>query len=205
MSEALSNKIFRSAKVDLLEIRLIRSIYKMIKTTNIEGLLIVEGGDTFGDDRGFFREPFRRNEFEEALGKPWVHVQENHAFSKKNVLRGIHVAPWDKFIYVPYGEVLAVIVDVRKNSPTFKEVFKMKIGKDNLVKLFIPAGLGNSYLILSDEAVYEYQVNQYYSAGMEHGIAYDDPELGIDWGIDDPLLSDKDKQNMSLKDYLSSL
>ncbi len=176
----------------------------MIKTTNIEGLLIVEGGQTFEDDRGFFREPFRRNEFEEALGKLWVHVQENQAYSKKNVLRGIHVAPWDKFIYVPFGEVLVVIVDLRKDSPTFKEIFKMKIGTSNKVKLFIPAGLGNSYLILSEEAVYEYQVNQYYSAGMEHGVAYNDPDLAIDWEAENPILSEKDQQNMSLKEYLRS-
>ena len=122
----------------------------MIQKTNIEGLLIVEGGKTFEDDRGFFREPFRRNEFVEALGYPWVHVQENHAFSKKDVLRGIHIAPWDKFIYCPYGEVVSIVVDVRPHSKTFKQVFKMQIGFSNKVKLFIPEGLGNSYGILSD-------------------------------------------------------
>lgn len=181
----------------------------MIKKTNIEGLLIVEGGQTFEDDRGFFREPFRRNEFEEALGKPWIHVQENQAYSKKDVLRGIHVAPWDKFIYVPYGEVLSVIVDLRKDSPTFRQIFKMQIGfsnehssSANKVKLFIPAGLGNSYLILSSEAVYEYQVNQYYSPGIEQGIAWNDPELGIEWPVSEPILSEKDKKNPSLKEYL---
>lgn len=174
----------------------------MIQKTNIEGLLIVEGGQTFSDDRGFFREPFRRNEFEEALGHEWVHVQENHAFSTKNVLRGIHVAPWDKFIYCPYGEVLVVIVDVRKDSPTFKQVFKLQIGFSNKVKLFIPKGLGNSYLILSEEAVYEYQVNEYYAAGAEKGIAWNDPELAIDWPIKDPILSEKDQHNMSFKEYL---
>lgn len=177
---------------------------KMIKQTNIEGLLIVEGGQTFSDDRGFFREPFRRNEFEEAIGKPWVHVQENHAYSKKDVLRGIHAAPWDKFIYVPYGEVLAVVVDLRPNSPTFKQVFKMQIGASNRVKLFIPEGLGNSYLILSEEAVYEYQVNKYYEAGAEKGIAWNDPDLKIDWPIQTPILSEKDKNNLSFADFLKT-
>ncbi len=177
----------------------------MIKTTNINGLLIVEGGKTFEDERGFFREPFRRNEFVEALGYPWVHVQENHAFSKKGVLRGIHIAPWDKFIYCPYGEVMVVIVDVRPHSKTFKEIFKMQIGFSNKVKLFIPEGLGNSYVILSDEAVYEYQVNKYYEPGAEKGIAYNDPELNIDWGIENPILSEKDQKNMSFKEYIESL
>lgn len=175
----------------------------MIQKTNIEGLLVVEGGRTFEDDRGFFREPFRRNEFEEALEKPWVHVQENHAFSKKDVLRGIHIAPWDKFIYVPYGEILSVIIDLRKDSPTFKKVFKMQIGTTNKVKLFIPAGLGNSYLIISEEAVYEYQVNQYYSAGMEKGVLWNDPELAIEWPVENPVLSEKDQKNPSLKDYFA--
>ncbi len=176
----------------------------MIKKTNIEGLLIIEGGQTFEDERGFFREPFRRDEFEESLGKSWVHVQENHAFSKKDVLRGIHVAPWDKFVYVPYGEVLSVIVDVRKDSSTFKQVFKMQFGLSNKVKLFIPAGLGNSYLILSEVAVYEYQVNQYYSPGAEKGIAWNDPELGITWPIQTPILSEKDSHNPGIDDYLKN-
>lgn len=177
----------------------------MIQKTNIEGLLIVEGGKTFEDERGFFREPFRRNEFEEALGKSWVHVQENHAYSKKNVLRGIHIAPWDKFIYVPFGEVVSIVVDVRPDSPTFKQVFKMQIGFSNKVKLFIPKGLGNSYVILSEEAVYEYQVNEYYAAGAEKGIAWDDPELAIEWGVENPVLSEKDTKNMSFKEYLETL
>lgn len=176
----------------------------MIRKTNIEGLLIVEGGRTFEDDRGFFREPFRRDEFEEALSKSWIHVQENQAYSKKDVLRGIHVAPWDKFIYVPYGEVLSVIVDLRKGSPTFKQIFKMQIGFSNKVKLFIPAGLGNSYLILSEEAVYEYQVNKYYQSGVEKGVAWNDPELNIKWPVEKPMLSEKDKNNPSFNDYLKS-
>jgi dTDP-4-dehydrorhamnose 3,5-epimerase len=177
----------------------------MIQKTNIEGLLIIEGGQTFSDDRGFFREPFRRDEFEQSLGKSWVHVQENHAYSKKDVLRGIHIAPWDKMIYVSYGEVLCVIVDLRKDSPTFKQIFKIILGKDNKFKLFIPKGLGNSYLILSDEAVYEYQVNEYYAPGMEKGIAWDDPDLNIDWPNEDPILSEKDKNNPSLAEFLESI
>lgn len=177
----------------------------MIQKTKLEGLLIIEGGHTFSDDRGFFREPFRRDEFEEALGKSWVHVQENHAFSKKDVLRGIHIAPWDKMIYVPYGRVLAVLVDLHKDSPTFKQHQAIEIGDGNRVKLFIPAGFGNSYLILSDEAVYEYQVNKYYTAGAEKGVTWDDPELNIEWPIENPILSEKDKNNPSLKEFLETL
>lgn len=177
----------------------------MIRKTNIEGLLVVEGGQTFEDFRGFFREPFRRDEFERVLGKPWVHVQENHAYSKKDVLRGIHVAPWDKFIYVPYGEVLSVIVDLRKDSPSFKQIFKMQIGFSKKVKLFIPTGLGNSYLILSEEAVYEYQVNEYFQSGVEKAVLWNDQELGIEWPIKNPILSEKDRNNPSFNEYLKNL
>jgi dTDP-4-dehydrorhamnose 3,5-epimerase len=175
----------------------------MIQKTKLEGLLIIEGGQTFEDERGYFRETFKRDEFEEVLGKPWVHVQENHAMSYKNVLRGIHAAPWDKLIYVPFGRVLAVIVDLRKDSPTFKQYEAIEIGDNNRVKLFIPTGLGNSYIILSDEAIYEYQVNQYYEPGVEKGIAWNDPDLAIDWPVKDPILSEKDQNNPSLNEFLA--
>lgn len=177
----------------------------MIKTTDIPGILIIEGGQTFGDERGFFREPWRRNEFEEALGKPWVHVQENHAFSRKDVLRGIHIAPWDKMIYVPYGKVFIALVDLRKDSETFGKHITLEIGDSNRVKVFMPAGIGNSYLILSEEAVYEYQVNEYYKAGEETGVMWNDSEIGIEWPVKEPILSDKDKVNPSLSEYKESL
>lgn len=177
----------------------------MIKTTDIPGILIIEGGQTFGDDRGFFREPWRRNEFEEAYGKEWKHVQENHAFSKKDVLRGIHIAPWNKMIYVPFGRVFIALVDLRKDSPTFGKHITLELGDQNRVKVFMPAGIGNSYLILSEEAVYEYQVDQYYQAGVEKGVMWNDPEIGIEWPVEDPILSDKDQKNPSLKEYKESL
>lgn len=177
----------------------------MIKQTDIPGILIVEGGPTHGDDRGFFREPWRRNEFEEALGKPWQHVQENHAFSKKDVLRGIHIAPWSKMIYVPYGRVFIALVDLRKDSPTFGKHITLEIGDNNRVKVYMPPGIGNSYLILSDEAVYEYQVDDYYRAGAETGVMWNDPEIGIEWPVENPLLSEKDTKNPSLQEYRDSL
>lgn len=106
---------------------------------------------------------------------------------------------------MPFGEVLSVIVDLRKDSATFKQVFKMQIGSSRKVKLFIPAGLGNSYLILSSEAVYEYQVNKYYIPGAEKGIAWNDPVLALDWPISNPILSPKDTNNPSLKEFLETL
>jgi dTDP-4-dehydrorhamnose 3,5-epimerase len=134
-----------------------------------------------------------------------VHVQENHAFSKKGVLRGIHIAPWDKMIYVPYGRAFIALVDLRKDSPTFGKHISLEIGDNNRVKVFMPAGIGNSYLILSDEAVYEYQVNEYYKLGAETGVMWNDPEIGIEWPVENPILSDKDQKNPTLKEYKDSL
>lgn len=178
---------------------------KLVKQVDIEGILIIEGGQSFEDERGFFRESWKRNEFEEALGKSWMHVQENHAYSKKSVLRGIHIAPWDKLIYVPFGRVFIALVDLRKDSLTFGKYVSMEIGDNNRVKIFMPAGIGNSYLILSDEAVYEYQVNKYFEPGHEIGVMWNDSEIGIEWPIEEPLLSEKDQQNLSLKEYKDSL
>lgn len=181
-------------------------IIQMIQKTKIPGLLIVSGGETFEDERGFFRETFRRDELEGAIGKQWIHVQENHAFSKKDVLRGIHVAPWDKLIYVPSGKVLSVVVDLRKDSPTFKQYEAIEIGDQNRVKLFISAGLGNSYLILSEDgATYEYQVNKYYAFGQEKAVAWNDSELAIRWPLENPILSEKDQKNPSFEEFLKEL
>lgn len=175
----------------------------MISDTDIEGVFLITGGETFRDERGFFRESFKRNEFEEKLGKSWLHVQENHSLSKQNVLRGIHVAPWSKMVYCPYGRVLSILIDFRTDSPTFKRIYKLELGNNNLVKLFIPPLVGNSYLVLSEVAVYEYQVDRYFEKGLEQGVRWNDADLGIDWPIDTPVLSQKDQNNLTLKEYLA--
>lgn len=163
-----------------------------ITKTEIEGVLIVDIPAHI-DERGFFKETFRKNELEEILGKQINFVQENHARSKKGVLRGIHVAPWSKFFYCVKGSVQHVVVDLRKDSPTFGKYISNIIGDGNQVKVFIPAGCGNSYLILSDEADVIYLTDDYYSPGKEFGVSWNDPELSINWEIKEPVLSEKDQ------------
>lgn len=179
----------------------------MIQKTDIEGLLVQIPGPLFSDDRGSFRETWHRDELEQAIGGKWEHVQENQALSKKGVLRGIHIAPWNKFVYVSSGEVVAVIVDLRPSSPTFKKYQKFILSQENGNRLFIPAGCGNSYYVMSDKLIYEYQVDKYYGTSkeqgiVERGVAWNDPELGIDWPDKNPLLSEKDQHNPTLQAFL---
>lgn len=168
------------------------------------GLFLIKR-QTFSDDRGFFREPVRLKELNEAIGEAFEVVQMNHARSIKNVLRGIHVAPWNKLIYVPRGKVRSVLVDLRVDSPNFGKFESYEIGDENKTSIFVPKGFGNSYLVLSEEVDYIYLTDMEWSPGLEKSIAWDDPDLNIEWGINDPDLSDKDKENPSLESFKSSL
>jgi len=179
----------------------------MIQKTDIEGLLLQTPGQRFSDDRGFFQETWHRDELDELLDKEWKHVQENQAISKKGVLRGIHVAPWNKLIHISSGEVFSVIVDLRPNSPTFKKHQSFTLSQENANRLFVPAGCGNAYYVVSDEVVYEYQVDKYYFPSKEQGViersvVWNDSELAIDWPDKEPLLSEKDQQNPTLQEFL---
>jgi dTDP-4-dehydrorhamnose 3,5-epimerase len=170
-----------------------------ITKTSLEGIFQIQR-PTIGDDRGFFREPVRIRELEEASGTPFKVVQMNHARSIKNTLRGIHIAPWNKLIYVPRGKVQAVIVDLREDSATFGKYESFIIGDDNKSSIFIPKGFGNSYLVLSDEADYTYLTDQEWEPGKEYGVMWNDPDLAIKWELTgEPLVSEKDQQNPSFK------
>src|SRR3990167_2148900 len=115
-----------------------------ILQTSLQGVLLINR-PTFSDERGFFREPARIKEIEEASGVSFNIAQMNHARSSKNTLRGIHVAPWNKLIYVTSGNVKIVVIDFRQNSATFGKYESFVIGDDNKSSIFIPAGFGNSY------------------------------------------------------------
>jgi len=170
-----------------------------IKTFEIEGLLEINR-PSFSDNRGFFKETVRIPHVNALLSEEFKVVQVNHARSEKNSLRGIHIAPWNKLIYVPRGKVQSVIVDLRKDSKTFRKHQSFIIGEDNRASLFVPKGCGNSYLVLSSEADYTYLTDQEWVPNLEYGISWDDPDLGIEWKIDgDVVLSEKDKENPSFK------
>lgn len=170
-----------------------------IKKTEIEGVLVINR-PTFTDERGFFKETFRLNELEEVSGQEFKIVQQNHSRSEKGTLRGVHIASWNKLVYCTRGEVFEVIVDLRKDSTTFGKHFSLEIGEKNKVMIFIPKGLGNAFQVLSDEADYTYLTDDYWQAGKELAVAWDDKNLNIDWRIKPPVLSDKDKDNPSVRE-----
>lgn len=150
----------------------------------------------FSDERGFFKEVVRIDNIKKTLGEDFVIKQVNHSRSNKNTLRGIHVAPWNKLIYVVAGKVQAVIVDFRKNSDTFGKYISVVLGEENKSCIFIPKYLGNSYLVLSESADYVYLTDQEWAPNKEKGVAWNDPSININWMIKStPLLSEKDKNN----------
>ncbi len=157
----------------------------------------------FGDDRGFFFESFNQNQFEAAVGKQVTFVQDNHSRSAKNVLRGLHYQikqPQGKLVRVTAGEVFDVAVDIRKSSPTFGKWVGEILSADNKKQLWVPEGFAHGFVVLSDTAEFLYKTTNYYEPEFERCIAWNDPNLGIDWGIkDEPLISDKDKQGMAFK------
>lgn len=170
-----------------------------IQKTEIEGVLIINR-PVFPDDRGFFHEVFRKNELEEAIGSPFEIVQQNHSRSVKNTLRGIHVAPWSKLVYVSKGSVQGIIVDLRDDSPTFKKWISISLGEETNSAVFIPPGCGNGFLALSMEADYSYLVTDYWVPGKEFGILWNDTDLNIKWQTDSPILSDKDRNSFTFKE-----
>jgi dTDP-4-dehydrorhamnose 3,5-epimerase len=179
------------------------AIKSKIETTEIKGVLIISR-DTFEDDRGFFRETFRLNDLEEALQQKFNIVQQNHSRSVKGTLRGIHIAPWNKLVYCVSGSVQEVIVDLRVGSASFGKHISINIGEDQKFAVFIPKGCGNAFQVTSDRTDYTYLTDDYWEAGKELAIAWDDPDLKIDWQIKSPKLSEKDKQNLTLKEYLKN-
>jgi len=167
------------------------------KTFPIKGLLQISP-PIFEDERGFFKEIVRFNEIEKVLGKQFLAKQVNHARSIKNTLRGIHIAPWNKIIYVMRGKIQVVVVDCREDSPTFGKYESVILGDENRSCVFIPAGCGNSYLALSDEANYVYMTDQEWIPNKEKDIVWNDRDLKIDWQLEkEPFLSERDRKARS--------
>jgi len=171
-----------------------------ITKTELPGVFIIER-PTFPDGRGFFRESFRLSDLEAQFGASIAFVQANHSRSIKNTLRGIHIAPWHKLINVTSGEVQAVIADLRPDSPTFGKYFSANLGDSNRCSIFIPAGCGNAFAVISEApADYTYLTTDYWAAGKEHSVRFDDPDLAIKWQVSQPFVSDRDKANPSVRE-----
>jgi dTDP-4-dehydrorhamnose 3,5-epimerase len=172
-----------------------------VERTSIEGLLVVRS-ETFTDERGFFRQTHVLSELEEALGRPVRFVQGNHARSRPGVIRGFHAEPWDKLVYVARGRVFAAIADVRPESPTFGEVATFDLGDEpgERVRLFVADGLANAYAVVGEnEADYLYDVSAEWTPADKRAVAWDDPDLAVRWPLADPVVSDADTDNQTLR------
>ncbi len=165
--------------------------------TDIEGVLIVEP-TVYGDARGYFMESFSERDFEAATGLNVKFVQDNESRSKGGVLRGLHFQrePYAqaKLVRVVQGRVLDVAVDIRPGSATFGKYVAVELSAENHRQLFIPKGFAHGYVVLEEDTVFQYKCDEYYHPESEDGIAWNDPEIGIEWGVEESeiILSPKD-------------
>lgn len=170
--------------------------------TNIPEVIIFEP-KVFGDDRGFFLESFNQQVFSNATCLNVNFVQDNHSRSAKNVLRGLHYQieqPQGKLVRVTQGEVFDVAVDMRKSSTTFGKWVGTHLSAENKHQMWVPAGFAHGFLVLSEYAEFLYKTTEFYAPQHECCVAWNDPEIGIEWPLIDvePLLSGKDKLGLSL-------
>ena len=172
--------------------------------TDIEGVVIIEP-KVFGDDRGYFFESFSQPRFYELV-RPVKFVQDNESKSKYGVLRGLHFQTGQhaqsKLVRVVKGRVLDVAVDIRKGSPTYGKYVAVELTEDNHRQFFVPRGFAHGFAVLSEEAIFQYKCDNLYAPESEGAIIWNDPEIGIDWGLaaEDVVLSPKDMCHPMLKD-----
>lgn len=173
--------------------------------TDIEGVLIVEP-TVHGDERGYFMESFSERDFEAATGLNVRFVQDNESSSRRGVLRGLHFQrePYAqaKLVRVVQGMVLDVAVDIRPGSATFGKYVAVELSADNHRQLFIPKGFAHGYVVLEEDTVFQYKCDEYYHPESEDGIAWNDPEIGIEWGVEESeiILSEKDTNRKLLRE-----
>lgn len=177
--------------------------------TDIDGLVVIEPR-VFGDSRGYFFESFSERDFKREVADVDF-VQDNESKSSYGVVRGLHFQrpPYAqaKLVRVVKGKVLDVAVDLRKGSPTFGHHVAVELSEDNHRQMFIPRGFAHGFSVLSDEVIFQYKCDNFYAPQSEGAVAWDDPDLDIDWRIpaDKALLSDKDMKHPRLKDILGEL
>ncbi len=173
--------------------------------TKVDGAVIIEP-KVFGDNRGFFLETFQAERYRELAGIDLAFVQDNHSRSSKGVLRGLHfqkTKAQGKLVRVVSGEVFDVAVDIRKGSPTFGAWAGVILSEDNKKQFWVPPGLAHGFVTLSDTADFEYKCTDYYDPSDEGCLIWNDPQVGIEWPIDDPKLSEKDALGNSFQELFS--
>ena len=170
--------------------------------TNIPDVIIIEP-TVHGDDRGYFVETFRADKLEAFLGFKLNFGQDNESKSSRGVLRGLHYQlpphAQSKLVRVIQGRVLDVAVDIRRNSPTFGQHVAVELSADNKKQMFVPRGFAHGFIVLENDTIFAYKVDNYYSPKCDRGIAFDDPALNIDWILNNSEL------NLSAKDKVQPL
>jgi dTDP-4-dehydrorhamnose 3,5-epimerase len=170
------------------------------------GAVAVIKQELFKDQRGFFTEVFREDQFKE-MGLPHRFVQDNHSGSVKGVTRGLHFQwepPMGKLMRVTKGEAFLVAVDIRKGSPTLGRWFGKIANEDDKIQIWAPANFARGFCVLSDYAEIQYKVSGMYNSRSESGIRWNDPEIGIEWPVKNPILSEKDTNARTLNEWLNS-
>ena len=171
---------------------------------DIEGLYVIEP-TVFKDERGYFVETYNQNDMKEA-GLDMVFVQDNQSMSTRGVLRGLHFQkqfPQGKLVRVVRGKVFDVAVDLRSDSKTYRKWFGVELSAENMKQFYIPEGFAHGFLVLSDEAEFCYKCTDFYHPGDEGGLAWNDPEIGVEWPLEegvDLIISEKDQKWKGLKD-----
>jgi len=166
--------------------------------TSLPGVLLIEP-DVYGDERGYFLETYNQQSFEKHV--PDVFVQDNHSLSAQGILRGLHAQnphQQGKLVRVSRGEVFDVAVDIRTGSPSFGQWYGTNLSAENFLQMYIPAGFAHGFCVLSDSAEFQYKCTDTYHPEDEMVIAWNDPEINIDWPVSDPVLSNRDQQGHSL-------
>lgn len=183
-----------------------RLLVMQFSETRLAGVLIIEP-DVYRDSRGFFLERYNQSTYAGFPGLDVAFVQDNHSSSKRGVLRGLHLQrrhPQGKLVSAVRGAVWDVAVDIEPQSPTFRRWVGVELNEDNHRQLYIPPGYAHGFCVLSEQADVFYKCTQFRHADDEYGILWNDPDLAIDWPVDEPVLSDKDAANPGLAEYLQA-
>jgi len=177
------------------------------KEAPLEGIKIIKPS-VFEDQRGFFFESYNRKDYKKILGKNISFVQDNQSKSKKNVLRGLHFQikkPQGKLIRVLKGKILDVVVDLRKDSKSFSNSYSIFLTEESKEQLWVPPGFAHGFLVMSEYAEVSYKTTDYWYPEYEKTLVWNDPNVSVDWPINNPLLSEKDSNGLSLSELESIL
>ena len=176
-----------------------------IKQTKLPGVLVIKPA-VFGDSRGLFKETYnKRRYFEAGIDMPFV--QDNYSVSQKKVIRGLHIQvkkPQGKLVWCSEGSVLDVVADINPKSATFGQHICVELSDDNHLQLWVPPGFAHGFCVLSPLAKFQYKCTEFYDPKDESGVIWNDPDLSIKWPAVDPVISKKDSELPTLKDFVSN-